>query len=1338
MTVYKGHSQVQKLGMDNGLSNNSVKSIYQDRQGYMWFGTSDGLNRYDGYEIKSYRNKLHNPNSIPHNYIYCVTEDLLHQIWIGTGQGVGIYDQNFDTFSRLRFHPHWDINDTQTLSADAKTIAVDTFNNIYVGTNGWGLFVKSTSEEVADWIPLQEKRSNKNEYYYHVSVVHVDKNNTIWVFIDQKGLFRYEPSHRKFHLMNDSIHTATDLLTDDKGNLLIANEKGLYVYDITDQKYILQFSSELRSASVEKISMDKDGHVWLATNNGVEYVDVKQKKLIGSYWNSHDYNSLSSNNILAIYVDEEQRKWIGTSKGGVNILDPSKYKFKTDDTLWKVSKQLPSLFVKSFLQTKSGELWIGTEGGGLGIWDPENDSLKILQKGEQGLTDNVINSTTQDDNGDIWLATLNGIQRFSESKGFKHYRCYTEKGEENKHIQIILKDDKNTLWAAAQGYGKLYRFNPAKDAFEIFASEENDINTLETDSEGNLWGGNYHELIKINKNTGSYKKYEIGKPVRSIYVDEPNHLWVGTEGKGLILFNRSTDRIEKTYADKEGLCNNSVLSIEKDNSGYLWLSTFDGLSRFNPKTEEFMNFDRSDGLQSNEFSYGASTFLENGKLAFGGVNGFNLFHPDSIVFRKNMPKLAITAIRINNRLLQDSSYSVQLDDEHRIRQITLPYNEATLSLNFVAFEFSSPHKILYQYKLEGLDKEWNMAGTTRAINYNNLREGSYTLLIKSTNSEGEWSNQTLKLEIKVLPPWYRSWWAYFIYIGTTLVLLRVYIQYRHRQTKLKYEVDLANFAAKKERELNEKRQSFFANVSHEFRTPLTLIVNPVKELLQNNTDINEKLKLNIIKRNTKRLLSLVDQLLLFHKAENDVGGLRMSRFEASDFFHEIYLCFQQQAQKQNIEYHFETNTEHFNIISDKEKLEIILYNLLSNAFKFTPEKGVITLRIKSSDTNFLLEVSDTGVGIPSEVGNNIYKKFYSDNNEGVKPKPGFGIGMHLSKTLIDMLEGKISYESTVNVGTTFTILLPKNNHLSPTFNKISEDASPSVIKELIMDEVSITDKENVEKTTPPNHGKTEIIKTTSLLIVDDNTDIRNYLSNLFKDEFNIFSAKNGEEALGLVKSNEPEIIISDIIMDKMNGIELCSKVKSDPKYSHIQIILLTSSPSDRFKLEGTEEGADAYIQKPFDNKLLRARVNAMVKNRKNLHQYFYNAITLQSNEVKISEHDKEFLTLCINIIEENINNEKFNVNVLSEEVGISYSSLYKKIKAISNKTVNTFIRDIKLRKAAKLFIDTDMRVNEVANATGFSDIKHFRVQFNKLFGINPSDYIKKYRKTFQNDYRIKK
>src|SRR5690606_14642210 len=652
---------------------------------------------------------------------------------------------------------------------------------------------------------------------------------------------------------------------------------------------------------------DKNNMVWLATNRGVELFDIQTKRSISTFWNNKEYNSLSSNSIYSIYVDKEDRKWIGTSKGGVNILDPSKHKFKVDNSIWTVSRNLSSSFVRSFMEPRPGLLWIGTDGGGISIWNRQTNNLKTIQKGEDGLTDNVINKIIKDRQERIWIATSDGIQQYREGHGFKRYACYNDKGEENKNIEVVLEDSDRVIWATTFGNGKLYKYNQSRDIFLPFSTELRDVITLSESPDGILWGGNHHELIKINKHTGSFEVYEIGKPVRAIHFDRNNRMWVGTEGRGLIRFNWHMGHVDTTFADNEGLCNNSILTIEEDDSGNLWLSTFDGLSRFDPIKSEFTNFDQSDGLQGNEFSYGASLRLQDGQLAFGGVNGFNLFHPDSIPVRTHVPHLAITEIRINNRILSDSSNHIVLDEEHRIREIILPFDQAILSFNYAALEFSSPHKISYRYMLSGLDKEWNLAGTTRSINFNNLREGRYTLVIESTNAEGEWANNPAELHIRVLPPWYRSWWAYVIYASGALLFLRIYIRYRNRQTKLKYEIRLANLTAKKERELHEKRQSFFTNVSHEFRTPLTLIINPVKGLLRENQSDKEKAKLRIVKRNAKRLLSLVDQLLLFRKAEGEVDNIKMSRFDAIAFSREIYLCFLHQAQQQSITYDFETD-----------------------------------------------------------------------------------------------------------------------------------------------------------------------------------------------------------------------------------------------------------------------------------------------------------------------------------------------------------------------------------------------------------------------------------------------
>jgi len=1332
--TFSVEAQVFHLGMEKGLSNNSVKSIFQDSHGYMWFGTYDGLNRYDGYEIRSYRNKLNNIHSLPHNYISCITEDNTKRLWIGTGQGVAIYDHNFDSFSRLQFHPHWDVNDTQYLQADAKTVEVDKENNVYVGTNGWGMFVKDAKNSVADWIPLQtDDRKNEYTYYYHAPVIRESSTGDIWVFINERGLFLFDKTKKELNPVNKQITLASCITIDQQGNVYIGTDNGVHVLDPITKQYANDIAIDGHS-TVHQLTL-KDDNLWISTkHHGIVVWNLKKNHLENTYRQTNNANSLSSNTIYSVYIDAENRKWIGTSKGGINILDPGKYRFQSEDYTTSPSA-LPNTFVRAFAEQGENLVWVGTDGRGLQLWDQSTGRFKTSPDAVPRLPSDIVNSLVKDQRGFLWIATDRGINRF-DGTSLTTYHCLPEKGEENKNVEVLFQDREHTLWAATFINGKLYRYNHTKDAFEMFSPKLTDLMVLADGPDNFLWAGNHHQLFKINKQTQTFETYQIGKPVRAIYTDSKQRFWIGTEGKGLLLFNTRTGKIDSTYADDNGLVNNSVLTIEEDNQGNLWLSTFNGLSKFNPDKQEFTNYDQSDGLQSNEFSYGASLKMRDGSFAFGGVNGFNIFHPDSILNLSRTPPVAITQIRVNNVLLSDSLHRVEVSEQGEMDKITLPFNEAMLSLSFAALEYSSPQRVRYRYMLEGWDKDWNMAGTTRSINYNNLQEGDYLLRIEASDSDGKWTGTSTTLAIKVLPPWYRSWWAYLLYVAAVAFLAQRYISYRNKQLKLKFEVKLTRLSMQKEREMNERRQAFFTNVSHEFRTPLTLIIDPVKELLKEKREGKEQAKLKIVQRNARRLLSLVDQLLLFRKAEYDEQRLKPSQFDFISFSKEIYLCFAHQAEVHNIRYTFEADDKPVFVEADIEKIEIILYNLLSNAFKFTPDDGQIALRIQHRKDEIFVEVSDTGVGISSQLGNQIFNKFYSEQRNGVKKKPGFGIGMYLTKSLVEMHQGKIVYQSVVKEGTTFSLRLPiAIAHQLKAVQHAFIENKPIVVPELLSDSGEDDSFESDAAVTPPRMEQI-ISEKVSLLIVDDDKQIRDYLVELFESNYHVQHAKSGEEAWKLVEKEQPDVVISDVVMGELNGIELCRKIKTSPRYGHIQVVLLTNSSSDAFKLEGIEEGADDYISKPFDTDVLRARVQALIKNRKNLQRFFYNAITLQSNDLKISPQDKEFIEKCIQVVEKHMTEEDFNVKKLAEEVGVSHSALYKRVKAISDKTVNEFIRDIKLRKAAQLFIDTDLKVNEAANMTGFFDIKYFRVQFAKLFGMNPSDYIKQYRKAFQNEYRV--
>jgi signal transduction histidine kinase/DNA-binding response OmpR family regulator len=710
----------------------------------------------------------------------------------------------------------------------------------------------------------------------------------------------------------------------------------------------------------------------------------------------------------------------------------------------------------------------------------------------------------------------------------------------------------------------------------------------------------------------------------------------------------------------------------------------------------------------------------------------------------------------------------------------------------------------YAYYLQGWDKGWNYPGATRKVVYAHLSEGTYIFRVKSTNVEGQWNKDEVQIKIIILPPWYRSWWAYLIYAMMVGGAVYFYLQYRAKQTQLQYEVKIAKLYAanerserqrsqaelekekferekretelalekaekekslaelavekaelekeraerekehaerekerilnEKEREINERKISYFTNIAHEFRTPLTLIINPVKDLLKRNDakQMENDGELNIVYRNARRMLSLVDQLLLFRKAESGLDKIKPSKLNLHDLAHEVYLCFVQQAKSQNINYVFNCSHKNVEIYADREKLEIILYNLLSNALKYTPANGSIQLIIDDQAEDVVIKVEDNGAGIPSETGEKLFDKFYKAERTKTSSKAGFGIGLFLVRHFTEQHGGTISYKSEEGQGTVFTLKLQKGkDHFGPEVIIAEADSSPAFIA-MLKDEPLLEEKTEGRESSIPE----VVSEKKTILIVDDDESIRQYLVNLFKDNYLIRQADNGKAGLESAQKHLPDLIISDIHMQPMNGIDLCKAVKQNEQLSHIPVILLTGAVSDELKLQGVEGGADDYITKPFEKELLLARVANLQKSRENLQKYFFNEITLNKQDQKISEEYKEFLERCIKIVEAHLEDDEFTILQLASEMGKSYSSVYKKIRTISGQSLKGFVRFIRLRKAAGLFINTNYNVSEVAFQVGIYDAKFFREQFNKLFGMNPSEYIKKYRKPFQGQYSI--
>ncbi|WP_165760113.1 hybrid sensor histidine kinase/response regulator transcription factor [Niastella populi] len=1337
-------SAISHLGIQQGLSNNSVQCIYQDHNGLMWFGTYDGLNSYDGYGFRVYRNKINDTGSIPHNYIYTIHEDRSNNLWVGTGQGVAVYNRIFDRFSPVYFHPTYAMTQRERITCSINTIKSDGTGNVYMGTNGWGLFLKKQNEDAAVQIPV--KMPAKETYWYNVQAVYVDNTDKVWLFIETVGLCYFDRGNNSIRAVNDALRSVITMEVDTTGSIWMGTDDGLYQYDIAGNRIVKHYKEGAGQLSTNKaVSLCSDAHnnLWIGTQGGGVNI---LNKLTGTFqylMPGESRHQLSSESVYSVLVDKENRIWMGTLKGGIDILDVHKSRFQTITHNPFDDNSLINNFVSAFYEDRQGGLWIGTDGGGLSIWDRPNNRFANYhhQPGNaRSLSSNSVSCIKEDHLGNMWIATFGaGINRFNRATGsFEHYRCVNEQGEENKSVCLLYEDRDQNMWATTFGNGKLYRLNRTQNRWEQFDPKLNDLIAITEDHAGALWVGNARQLIRINKQTKEHLYYETGKPVRSIFEDSHHNLWVGTEGGGLLLFNRAKGNVAVRYSTADGLTNNAVLNILEDKNGFLWISTFNGVSKFDPVKKVFRNFYQSDGLQSNQFSYNAALRLQSGELALGGINGFNLFDPQQVNTRSFMPAILFSGIWVNNKPLSEMPGCIVRAGSDRIDELRVPYNEATLSFHFTALEYSSPEKVKYAYFLQGWDKDWNYPGNAPrggggAINYNNISEGTYLLRVRSTNAEGVWNKQEATIKIIVLPPWYRTWWAYALYIIIASALIYMYYRYKTRQRELEYEIKLAHIDAEKEKEINDKRHSFFTNISHEFRTPLTLIINPIKDLLRKGGNTDSEKDLSIVYRNARRLLSLVDQLLIFRKADVEADKMTFAKHNFYNLCNEVYLCFVQQARSSHLNYVFHCDNNDMELYVDREKMEIVLYNLISNAIKFTPPGGAISFTVKELDNTVELQVQDTGCGIPADAQARLFEKFYQAPSLRAPLKPGFGIGLYLVKHFIEAHKGSVTFESTEGAGTTFRISLYKGKAHLANETILDEAQKEPVILEELLEEPALEEQ-------PAGENKPEVAVTDrhSVLIADDDKSIRQYLQQMLKDKYDVMEAVDGQEALTMVQTRFPDLVISDIRMDGMDGIELCRKIKKDSALNHIPVVLLTASRGAETELQSIEEGADLYITKPFDKDLLLARVENIFKTRAELRNYFFSEITLKQNSLKVSAEYREFLENCIAIVERHLTDEKFTIKVLVKEMGMSHSNLYKKIRLLSGQSITNFIRYIRLRRAAELMLKGEHNVNQAAFEVGISDIKYFRTQFNKLFGMNPSEYIKKYRSSFNNQFNVKR
>jgi len=1318
--------------ISNGLPSRNTTTVIKDRKGFIWVGTENGLCKFDGYTFKTYINKKGDSTSISNNFINALIEDKAGRIWVGTMDGLNIFDLNTEKFTRFY---HNELNKSSLSNNKIWSLLADRDNHIWVGTDdGFNLFVeksksfktyrpdpgnkyamkgKSVNAIVEDggclWLGNWGEGLNRfdvkaNKFYNFKQVFSSaekspndiwtlckDENGLIWIGTYWKGLYMFNPSNQTFKPYNSDAtnnQSVFTLLNAGKNTLLVGGNENFWWVKTTTNRWAK--ITNIENNPHGHAYKDRDGLIWISSKNGLSKIDQKQNK----------FNYLSipgrQQEITGLLI-KDSSLWLGTNKGLVE------YDFKANTTtILKHTadpKSLGNDQIRKIYRDDAGKMWVLTE---FGFDEFDERSRTFKHHGHHSplgslFNEDVFRDILEISPGVYGLATDAGFKIFNSNTGkFQHYFSRTDQpfSISNNHLTCLLKDKDNNIWIGTTG-GGLNRFDTRTGRFKTYFSNDE-------------VKGSISENI-----------------IQSLFQDSHGNIWICTPD-GLNKYIKKTDSFI-TYSKNNGFASNVFNSIVEDRNGSLWITTEKGISTFNPANNVVRNFDDADGTIVNS----AIFRNKDGSIYLAGDKGLEYFDPIKMKQNREIPPVFISDFQIFNKSIEATSNGLLRQNLNDAKQITLNYKQSVFSIEFVALNYTLPEKNQYAYMLEGFDKKWNFAGSQHKATYTNLDPGSYIFRVKAANNDGVWNKEGKALVIIVTPPWYRTWYAYVLYSLMICLIIYGYVKYRENQAKLKYEIKLAHLQSEQEKELNEKKLSFFTHISHEFRTPLTLIINPLKELLykENEVDISS---INIIYRNARRLLGLVDQLLLFRKAEADTEKLKINKLNIADLSKGVFLCFSYQAKSKNIQFDFYSCNEQLELYADREKLEIVLFNLLANALKFTPGGGQVNFSVKEEKRHVIIEISDSGCGIPEGTGDKLYTRFYQEHNGTKNAQDGFGIGLFLVKNFVERHHGTITYESSPGKGTVFCIRLLKGaDHFSREILIDDDQGGSHMLRELIEDEISVNSVvEEANELLAESDLNSEL---KSILIIDDNKDFREYLKQVFKIDYRVFEASNGLSGLEMIREVLPEIVISDVIMEGTSGIELCAMVREDASISHIPIILLTSSSSVEIKLKGLEGGADDYISKPFDKDILKARVAGILKSKNNLQKYFYNEITLNKNPHKISIEYKRFLESCINIVERHLTDTDFNIQILASELAISHSSLYKKIKFISGQSASSFIRSIRLRKAAHIFINTNNNILETSYLVGINDIKYFREQFKKLFNMNPSQYIKKYRKTFSSE-----
>jgi ligand-binding sensor domain-containing protein/signal transduction histidine kinase/DNA-binding response OmpR family regulator len=1376
LTIHASPSgiELKQLSTEQGLPGPDVRFIYKDNIGYLWFGIdAAGLCRYDGKNFVTYGHLPEDVNTLSNDFIWNIGADQYNNLWIATENGLNLFDRQHERFFRFYNYPKSTASDNRITS-----ILSGKDGCLWIGTSNGLNKIEAQEIERINRLLTSGNKINQSEinpafkrylsgdaYSKSLGIIEVqhimqDRNTRLWIGTN-KGLFLL---NTKTNTLKHYTHKEGDLHS-------LINNSVHFVYECSQGVFVI------------------------GTNRGICKYFESEDKFEPLSFNAIHLGSLDLKGYSGFYADSRSNEWITLSGGilvgkGICSNDHTfHYQFLTQDE-WG----LKSSIIRNIKQDISGQVWIATKFEGLEIYQPDQQLFPFFKIGPMSnktnrVDDNYVLCLLADSQNNIWISTKSGglVKYDKQKRKFESYRIYaqpTNSSYSNKFACIYEDSDKEMWFGSTKGLYKLknkslhlipfhkitaicedvpghfwigsekglFTFDKKTNVF----SRYNNVNPFFKDSSilifrivqdqfKNIWFGTQlsgvfvydhkTKLVKHKRHSISDHQTLSGDMVRSIFNDKSGRLWIGTKDNGLNLYDFQKD-IFIHYSKYDGLPSNTIFSMVEDKNGHLWIGTLQGLSMLDPKTMNFINYDESHGLQNNAFEYNAYAQTSDGFLLFGGKAGFNMFHPDSIHFNNVRPPLVINFIKANDKVIKKELYT---DTE-----IELPYDQNYLAFEFALLDFRNPSRNTYKYQLKGVDKGWVETGNRNYVAYPKLKDGKYDFVVKSLGNSYGQIPQTLHVSVRIKPPFWLTHTAYIFYLLLTITSLFGIYRFAIMKANYRFRLTEAKKEFERTKELHQTKLRFFTFVSHEFQAPLTLIMAPIEKLIQSPSISGDERKyIELVQRNTKRLSQLIDQLLYFRKAQNDVIGLKVNEGNIVAFLHEVTYPYSVQAGKHNIHFLFNPVREVLMLWFDPDKMEKIVSNLLMNAFKYTAPGGTVELSItlceeymvpfpekrkaKKTDEKLVkIAVKDTGRGMTKEQAGMVFSRYYRVGNDDQK---GVGIGLELTKTLVEMHHGAITIDSEPGLGSTFSVYLRQGKDhynekdISPSDFQIKDYLSEIDIDFLNSDDTAefpnCEIKSNEEKNKPV------------ILIVEDNNDLRRFLGENLNELYNIALADNGISGLEKALRNVPDLIISDVIMPEMDGIEMCKQIKTNIATSHIPIILLTRKAYMEDKITGLLTGAVDYIEKPFNLQYLQLRIQNLFLERQKITRVLKKEI--EEGEVKASEisiYDKKLLNRCMKAIMDHLSDTEFGVSELGKEVGLSRSQLHRKITALTGQSPVDLVYSSRLAEAKKM-LGNGYSVADVAHLTGFKSSSSFSTVFKNRLGISPTEYVEARKRSSQ-------